>query len=181
MPSRMNKYIYFLHSFTGQTGPTFRKQDRILKSSCCLSITRALALTQDVGLFLGQSPFCEYKLWVLVRFEQGCLQMNILNFSQAVASSCWSVMKQKRQHMKVKKGEEKKIYIHTHTVYELWYDCNNFLCMTQVPDGFIAHLYAVCEQISPVLAWGFLGPKNSLHDFCCFFKVCMSLWKTQND
>ncbi|XP_070700821.1 mitoguardin 1 [Pempheris klunzingeri] len=57
----------------------------------------------------------------------------------AVASSCWSVMKQKREHMKE-------------------------------PDGFIAHFYAVCEQISPVLAWGFLGPKSSLHDFCCFFK-----------
>ncbi|KAM4604826.1 mitoguardin 1 [Polymixia lowei] len=57
----------------------------------------------------------------------------------AVASSCWSVLKQKKQHMKV-------------------------------PDGFIAHFYAVCEQISPVLAWGFLGPKSSLHDFCCFFK-----------
>lgn len=57
----------------------------------------------------------------------------------AVASSCWSVMKQRRQHVKVS-------------------------------DGFIAHFYAVCEQISPVLAWGFLGPKSSLHDFCCFFK-----------
>uniref|UniRef100_A0A668AQD0 Mitoguardin 1 n=1 Tax=Myripristis murdjan TaxID=586833 RepID=A0A668AQD0_9TELE len=57
----------------------------------------------------------------------------------AVASSCWTVLKQKRQHMKV-------------------------------PDGFIAHFYAVCEHISPVLAWGFLGPKSSLHDFCCFFK-----------
>lgn len=57
----------------------------------------------------------------------------------AVASSCWSVLKQKRQHMKVQ-------------------------------DGFIAHFYSVCEQISPVLAWGFLGPKSSLHDFCCFFK-----------
>ncbi|XP_028987368.1 mitoguardin 1 [Betta splendens] len=57
----------------------------------------------------------------------------------AVASSCWSVLKQKRRHMKV-------------------------------PDGFIAHFYAVCEQISPVLAWGFLGPKSSLHDLCCFFK-----------
>ncbi|XP_026170272.1 mitoguardin 1 [Mastacembelus armatus] len=57
----------------------------------------------------------------------------------AVASSCWSVLKQKRQHMKV-------------------------------PDGFIAHFYTVCEQISPVLAWGFLGPKSTLHDFCCFFK-----------
>ncbi|XP_059420029.1 mitoguardin 1 [Carassius carassius] len=57
----------------------------------------------------------------------------------AVASSCWSVLKQKRQHMKVQ-------------------------------DGFIAHFYAVCEHISPVLAWGFLGPKSSLHDFCCYFK-----------
>lgn len=57
----------------------------------------------------------------------------------AVASSCWSVLKQKRQHMKVS-------------------------------DGFIAHFYSVCEQISPVLAWGFLGPKSSLQDFCCFFK-----------
>uniref|UniRef100_A0A8D3AK65 Mitoguardin 1 n=1 Tax=Scophthalmus maximus TaxID=52904 RepID=A0A8D3AK65_SCOMX len=52
---------------------------------------------------------------------------------------CWSVLKQKRQHMKV-------------------------------PDGFIAHFYAVCDQISPVLAWGFLGPKSSLHDLCCLFK-----------
>ncbi|XP_029561925.1 mitoguardin 1 isoform X2 [Salmo trutta] len=39
-----------------------------------------------------------------------------------------------------------------------------------VHDGFIAHFYSVCEQVSPVLAWGFLGPKTSLHDFCCFFK-----------
>ncbi|XP_056327835.1 mitoguardin 1 isoform X1 [Danio aesculapii] len=57
----------------------------------------------------------------------------------AVASSCWSVLKQKRQHMKVQ-------------------------------DGFIAHFYAVCEHISPVLAWGFLGPKCTLQDYCCFFK-----------
>ena len=49
------------------------------------------------------------------------------------------------------------------------------ICCPQVPDGFIAHVYAVCEQISPVLAWGFLGPKSSLHDFCCFFKVTLSL------
>uniref|UniRef100_A0A8C7ZH98 Mitoguardin 1 n=1 Tax=Oryzias sinensis TaxID=183150 RepID=A0A8C7ZH98_9TELE len=57
----------------------------------------------------------------------------------AVASSCWSVLKQKRKHMKV-------------------------------PDGFIARFYAVCEQISPVLAWGFLGPESSLQDLCRFFK-----------
>ncbi|XP_078264212.1 mitoguardin 1 [Rhinoraja longicauda] len=57
----------------------------------------------------------------------------------AVASSCWSVLKTKRQQIKV-------------------------------PNGFIAHFYSVCEHISPVLAWGFLGPRNSLYDLCCFFK-----------
>ncbi|XP_073449809.1 mitoguardin 1 [Aquarana catesbeiana] len=58
----------------------------------------------------------------------------------AVTSSCWSVLKQKKQQMKVS-------------------------------DGFFAHFYAVCEHISPVLAWGFLGPKNSLNDLCCFYKA----------
>ncbi|XP_038267986.1 mitoguardin 1 isoform X4 [Dermochelys coriacea] len=57
----------------------------------------------------------------------------------AVASSCWSVLKQKRQQMKI-------------------------------PDGFFAHFYSICEHVSPVLAWGFLGPRNSLYDLCCFFK-----------
>ncbi|XP_078075092.1 mitoguardin 1 isoform X1 [Mustelus asterias] len=57
----------------------------------------------------------------------------------AVASSCWSVLKSKKQQMKV-------------------------------PNGFIAHFYAVCEHISPILAWGFLGPRDSLYDLCCFFK-----------
>ncbi|XP_034874112.1 mitoguardin 1 isoform X2 [Mirounga leonina] len=57
----------------------------------------------------------------------------------AVASSCWSELRQRRQQMKI-------------------------------PDGFFAHFYAICEQISPVLAWGFLGPRNSLYDLCCFFK-----------
>lgn len=57
----------------------------------------------------------------------------------AVASSCWSVLKTKRQQMKV-------------------------------PNGFIGHFYCVCEHISPVLAWGFLGPRSSLYDLCCFFK-----------
>ncbi|XP_040216592.1 mitoguardin 1 [Rana temporaria] len=58
----------------------------------------------------------------------------------AVTSSCWSVLKQKKQQMKVS-------------------------------DGFFAHFYAVCEHISPVLAWGFLGPKNSFNDLCCFYKA----------
>ncbi|KAM3915585.1 mitoguardin 1 [Leptodactylus fuscus] len=57
----------------------------------------------------------------------------------AVTSSCWSVLKQKKQQMKS-------------------------------PDGFFAHFYAVGEQICPVLAWGFLAPKNSLHELCCCYK-----------
>lgn len=59
-------------------------------------------------------------------------------------------------------------FINSHTFF-------NFILCVQVQDGFIAHFYAVCEHISPVLAWGFLGPKNSLHDFCCFFKVKCNL------
>ncbi|MBN3290327.1 MIGA1 protein, partial [Polypterus senegalus] len=39
-----------------------------------------------------------------------------------------------------------------------------------VPNGFIAHFYAICEHVSPVLAWGFLGHKSPLHDICNFFK-----------
>uniref|UniRef100_A0A9J7Z723 Mitoguardin 1 n=1 Tax=Cyprinus carpio carpio TaxID=630221 RepID=A0A9J7Z723_CYPCA len=31
------------------------------------------------------------------------------------------------------------------------------------------------RAFSPVLAWGFLGPKSSLHDFCCFFKISCNL------
>nr|XP_034978196.1 mitoguardin 1 isoform X1 [Zootoca vivipara]XP_034978197.1 mitoguardin 1 isoform X1 [Zootoca vivipara]XP_034978198.1 mitoguardin 1 isoform X1 [Zootoca vivipara]XP_034978199.1 mitoguardin 1 isoform X1 [Zootoca vivipara]XP_034978200.1 mitoguardin 1 isoform X1 [Zootoca vivipara]XP_034978201.1 mitoguardin 1 isoform X1 [Zootoca vivipara]XP_034978202.1 mitoguardin 1 isoform X1 [Zootoca vivipara] len=73
---------------------------------------------------------------------QNVVNNNWLNSSfkeTAVASSCWSVLKQKKQQMKV-------------------------------PDGFFAHFYAICEHISPVLAWGFLGPRNSLYELCNFFK-----------
>uniref|UniRef100_A0A6A7G9H4 Mitoguardin-like n=1 Tax=Hirondellea gigas TaxID=1518452 RepID=A0A6A7G9H4_9CRUS len=37
-------------------------------------------------------------------------------------------------------------------------------------DGFIAHFYDVTEHLSPVLAWGFLGPDEDLKDVCIFFK-----------
>eukprot|EP00079_Xenopus_tropicalis_P023607 XP_012816054.1 PREDICTED: mitoguardin-1 isoform X1 [Xenopus tropicalis] len=57
----------------------------------------------------------------------------------AVTSSCWSVLKQKKQQIKV-------------------------------ANGFFANFYTVCEQLCPVLAWGFLGPRSSLHDLCCFYK-----------
>lgn len=41
----------------------------------------------------------------------------------------------------------------------------------QVPDGFISHFYSVSEHVSPVLAFGFLGPKPQLAEVCAFFKV----------
>uniref|UniRef100_A0A8D0H3F4 Mitoguardin 2 n=1 Tax=Sphenodon punctatus TaxID=8508 RepID=A0A8D0H3F4_SPHPU len=39
-----------------------------------------------------------------------------------------------------------------------------------VPDGFISHFYSVSEHVSPVLAFGFLGPKEQLSAVCGFFK-----------
>ncbi|KFO31916.1 Protein FAM73B [Fukomys damarensis] len=40
-----------------------------------------------------------------------------------------------------------------------------------VPDGFISHFYSVSEHVSPVLAFGFLGPKPQLAEVCAFFKL----------
>lgn len=40
-----------------------------------------------------------------------------------------------------------------------------------MPDGFISHFYSVSEHVSPVLAFGFLGPKPQLSEVCAFFKV----------
>ncbi|KAM5298537.1 mitoguardin 2 [Ctenodactylus gundi] len=42
--------------------------------------------------------------------------------------------------------------------------------LLMVPDGFISHFYSVSEHVSPVLAFGFLGPKPQLTDVCAFFK-----------
>lgn len=42
---------------------------------------------------------------------------------------------------------------------------------TQVPDGFISHFYAISEHVSPVLAFGFLGPRRHLSEVCTIFKV----------
>ena len=39
------------------------------------------------------------------------------------------------------------------------------------PDGFISHFYSIMEHLSPVLAWGFLGPDSELKKCCFFFKV----------
>lgn len=42
--------------------------------------------------------------------------------------------------------------------------------MLKYPNGFMAHFYSLSEQLSPLLAWGFLGPDDSLKDTCQFFK-----------
>ncbi|XP_067826071.1 mitoguardin 2 isoform X1 [Heptranchias perlo] len=42
--------------------------------------------------------------------------------------------------------------------------------LLQVPDGFISHFYSISEHVSPVLAWGFLGPKQHLCEVCTIFK-----------
>ncbi|KAM3825702.1 uncharacterized protein M6D78_015948 isoform 4-T5 [Vipera latastei] len=43
--------------------------------------------------------------------------------------------------------------------------------LLMVPDGFISHFYSVSEHVSPVLAFGFLGPKQHLFEVCSFFKI----------
>ena len=40
-------------------------------------------------------------------------------------------------------------------------------------DGFLAHFYNISEHLSPMLAWGFLGPNQALNDLCTFFKVSL--------
>lgn len=42
--------------------------------------------------------------------------------------------------------------------------------MLKYPEGFISHFYNISESVSPVLAWGFLGPESKLKDICSYFK-----------
>ncbi|KAK9707965.1 Mitoguardin [Popillia japonica] len=42
--------------------------------------------------------------------------------------------------------------------------------MLKFPNGFMAHFYTISEQLSPLLAWGFLGPDETLRDTCMYFK-----------
>lgn len=51
------------------------------------------------------------------------------------------------------------------------YSDSLFFCSLQVPDGFISHFYAISEHVSPVLAFGFLGPRQHLSEVCTIFKV----------
>lgn len=42
--------------------------------------------------------------------------------------------------------------------------------LLMVPDGFISHFYSISEHVSPVLAFGFLGPRQHLTEVCIIFK-----------
>ncbi|XP_056147088.1 mitoguardin 2 [Lampris incognitus] len=42
--------------------------------------------------------------------------------------------------------------------------------LLMVQDGFISHFYSISEHVSPVLAFGFLGPRQQLNEVCSFFK-----------
>ncbi|XP_022919156.2 mitoguardin [Onthophagus taurus] len=42
--------------------------------------------------------------------------------------------------------------------------------MLKFPTGFMAHFYTISEQLSPLLAWGFLGPEETLRETCMYFK-----------
>lgn len=40
----------------------------------------------------------------------------------------------------------------------------------KVENGFFTHFYSVAENLTPVLAWGFLGTNQDLKEACYFFK-----------
>lgn len=42
--------------------------------------------------------------------------------------------------------------------------------MLVYPNGFMAHFYSISEQMSPIMAWGFLGPDEELKEMCQYFK-----------
>jgi hypothetical protein len=42
--------------------------------------------------------------------------------------------------------------------------------MLKFPHGFMSHFYAISEQMSPLLAWGLLGPDLNLKEVCQLFK-----------
>ncbi|CAL4111268.1 unnamed protein product [Meganyctiphanes norvegica] len=42
--------------------------------------------------------------------------------------------------------------------------------MLRYHDGFISHFYDISEHLSPVLAWGFMGPDEEVKAMCQFFK-----------
>lgn len=47
--------------------------------------------------------------------------------------------------------------------------------MLKYPNGFMAHFYAISEQMSPLMAWGFLGPDENLKSICFYFRVSWKL------
>ncbi|GLH10188.1 Mitoguardin [Gryllus bimaculatus] len=42
--------------------------------------------------------------------------------------------------------------------------------MLKFPNGFMSHFYAISEHMSPLMAWGLLGPDENLRVVCHYFK-----------
>ncbi|KAJ1519846.1 hypothetical protein ONE63_004090 [Megalurothrips usitatus] len=42
--------------------------------------------------------------------------------------------------------------------------------MLKYPYGFMAHFYSISEHMSPLMAWGFLGPDEKLREVCYYFR-----------
>ncbi|KAL3870905.1 hypothetical protein ACJMK2_038936 [Sinanodonta woodiana] len=42
--------------------------------------------------------------------------------------------------------------------------------MLKYADGFLSRFYCISETVSPLLAWGFLGPDSELKELCFYFK-----------
>lgn len=42
--------------------------------------------------------------------------------------------------------------------------------MLKYPYGFMSHFYSISEHMSPLMAWGFLGPDEKLREVCYYFR-----------
>ena len=79
----------------------------------------------------------------------------------------------------------KEMMVHVYVFKAEFSDCDRFtdvsdvlydvlkvnMPTTQDPYGFMAHFYVVAQYVSPVLAWGFLGPDENLKEVCQVFQV----------
>lgn len=45
--------------------------------------------------------------------------------------------------------------------------------MLKYPYGFMSHFYSISEHMSPLMAWGFLGPDEKLREVCYYFRVSL--------
>lgn len=48
--------------------------------------------------------------------------------------------------------------------------------MLKYPYGFMSHFYSISEHMSPLMAWGFLGPDEKLREVCYYFRVSLLIF-----